>query len=71
MAFNPSPEVRAAADFAKEFGCDRVIIYYTKTNSDEFGYASYGENTAKCGQARRIADKVFDAVGKAIAEVVL
>lgn len=42
MAFNPSPQVRVAADFAKQFGAERVIIYYVLPDG-RYGYASYGK----------------------------
>lgn len=70
MAFNPDPMVRAAADFAKEFGADRVIVWYTKTDG-EYGFASYGEDTKKCGEAKRIAEDTFETMGQTIAAVVL
>lgn len=69
MAFNPDPKVRAAADFAKEFGADRVIIWYTRDNG-EYGYASYGETSRKCTEAKRVAEESFETLGQTIAEVV-
>jgi hypothetical protein len=67
MAFNPSPEVRAAAEFAKRFGADRVIIYYT-TPAGEYGYSSYGRTSKLCASAKRIADRIWDAVSDALGE---
>lgn len=54
MAWNPSPEVAAARDFAKQFGWDRVVILYD--SKGKFGYTSYGATKGLCASARRIAD---------------
>jgi hypothetical protein len=66
MPYNPSPQVRAAGEFAKRFGADKVIIYYT-LSSGEYGYASYGRDGKLCKQAERIAESVWDEMGRAIA----
>ncbi len=69
MAFNPDPKVRVAADFAKEFNADRVIIYYTQSDGS-YGYASYGRNGRLCSEAGRIADRIFQPIGQIIADEV-
>lgn len=69
--FNPASEVRAAADYAKEFGADRVIIFSTKNGSDEYTYASYGDTDIKCEQAKLVAKGLFKLVGRKLAETIL
>lgn len=67
MAWNPSPEVAVARDFAAKFGADRVIIFYT-TPDGKYGYASYGQNRELCGATRKAADAVHDHMGRAFAD---
>lgn len=64
MAWTPTPEVQVARDAAKALtksGCfvDRCVILYT-TEQGQVGYASYGKDSAHCGQARRLADTLFE-----------
>lgn len=58
MAFNPSPEVSLARDYAKKFGKRRVVIFFDDGRG--FGYTSYGETKPLCDSARRIGDYMFD-----------
>lgn len=67
MAFNPSKEVAIARDAAVKLGSKRVVIFYTLP-SGLYGYASYGETSALCKQAKQEADSIFLAVGEAFAE---
>lgn len=67
MAYNPSPKVRDAADFAEKHDVEQVVILYVDRESDEVGYASYGETESLCDQARRLADAAYDAVYDALA----
>ncbi len=64
MAFNPTPQVAVARDFAKKFGADRVVIYFVKPDG-QYGYASYGKTKELCKQAGCVADKTFAAMGEA------
>ena len=65
MAWNPGPEVAAVRDAARRLGEIRkskvrqCIVLYT-TAAGELGVASYGETKAECGEAKRLADKLFD-----------
>ena len=68
MAWNPSPEVAAARDFAKKFGANRVIIFFTLPDGRP-GYASYGTTLALCAEARKIADGVWDEFGQAVTTI--
>ena len=61
MAWNPSPEVAAARDFATKFGADRVVILYT-TASGQIGYDSYGKTKALCKEAAVLGDIAYQAV---------
>jgi len=67
MAWNPSPEVAAARDFGKQFGADRVVIYYTLPDG-RYGYASYGKTKELCKQARTEATSIMGAMGEAFAD---
>ena len=66
MAWNPSPEVAACRDFARQFDADRVVILYT-THDGKLGSASYGETRALCAETKRLADAAYAAVYAAIA----
>ncbi len=57
MAWNPSPEVAAARDFAKKFGYRRVIILFD--NAAAIGFTSYGETSALCASANRIGNELW------------
>lgn len=66
MAWNPTPEVQVARDAAKALTksgrfIDRCIVLYT-TEQGQIAYASYGKDSAHCGQARRLADEAYDRV---------
>lgn len=61
MAFNPSPKVSTARDFARKFDQEMVIIFFVDRDG-QFGYASYGETRTKCNAAKRLADTMFEAV---------
>lgn len=67
MAFNPTPEVRAAAAFAKEFRADHVIIFFVKDDGS-YGYASYGQTAKMCAESKKVADRAFKGMGKLFAE---
>lgn len=58
MAWNPSPEVAIARDYAKKFGQKRVIILFD--DGERCGYTSYGETRALCDSAKRIAEHVWE-----------
>lgn len=66
MAWNPSPEVAAARDFAKKFGAKRVIIMYDM--GDKFGAASYGETKTLCASAKRILEFLWRPFQEAVVE---
>ena len=61
MAFNPSPQVAAARDYAEKFKFDQVIIIGIV--GDAIGYASYGKTPALCGKAKQFADRIFKLLG--------
>lgn len=60
MAFNTSPKVAIARDFAKKFNKKMVIIF--STDDDNFEYASYGETKALCDEAKRLADAASEKI---------
>ncbi len=61
MAFNPSPRVALARDFAKKFDKQEVIILHINREG-KFGYASYGETKALCDEAKKLADICYQAI---------
>jgi hypothetical protein len=61
MAFNPSPKVALARDFAKKFDQKMVIIFHID-GAERIGYASYGKNKLLCNEAKKIADTIFDRI---------
>ena len=61
MAWNPSPKVAAARDYAKKFGKQQVIILAID-KEDKLDYASYGETKPLCSMAKILADIAFDAI---------
>ena len=60
MAWNPSPKVAFARDFAKKFKKQQVIII--SINHDTLEVVSYGETKILCREAKRLADVAYDAV---------
>ena len=60
MAFNPSPKVAVARDFAKKFNKKMVIIFSTDDKNLE--YASYGETKSLCDEAKRLADAATETI---------
>ena len=60
MAWNPSPEVAVARDAAGRLGADRAVIVFTLPDG-RFGYASYGKTRELCANARKLADRLFEA----------
>ena len=61
MAWNPSPKVAAARDFANKFEKQQVIILAIDKDG-QLDYASYGETKHLCDTAKIIADIAFDAI---------
>jgi len=73
MAWNPSPDVQVARDAAKALTksgrfIDRCVILYT-TEQGQMGYASYGKDSNHCGQARRLADAVYERAMEALEDL--
>ena len=67
MAWNPSPQVRAARAAANaiggiyDCGVNHMILLFT-LDGDRIGYASYGSDRTRCGVAKRLADRAFEVV---------
>ena len=62
MAWNPSPEVAAARDYAKKFGQDRVIIITVDHQTGTMGYVTYGKTRALCDDTQRLGEAAYQAV---------
>ena len=61
MAWNPSPKVAIARDYAKKFEQEQVIILAI----DEYNnltYASYGKTKKLCDDTEEIANIAFKAI---------
>lgn len=61
MAFNPSPKVAAARDFARKFGKEQVVIL-SINKTGELEYASYGETKSLCSEAKKLGNIAFDSI---------
>lgn len=62
MAWNPSPKVADCRDIARKWKKHQVIILAIDINANTLEYSSYGETKELCAQAKRLADRAFDAV---------
>ena len=60
MAFNPTPEVAAAREFARKFKKQQVIII--AIDNDTLQVATYGETVALCAEAKKLGDRCYNAV---------
>lgn len=60
MAFNPTPTVAVARDFAKTYSKKQVIILHL--DDEHLGYASYGTTRALCDDAAELADVAYKAI---------
>jgi len=67
MAYNPDPKVALARHMAAHLLADRVVIVYTQPDGT-FGYASYGKNARLCAEARKLADRLYEATAQFFAE---
>ena len=73
MAWNPAPEVAVARTAARSLSGIRkstvrqCVVVYT-TEAGELGVASYGETKRECGEAKRLADKLYDRAMKFYSE---
>ena len=61
MAWNPSPQVAIARDYAKKFNQEQVVILAIDEH-DNLSYASYGKSKKLCDGAEKIADIAFEAI---------
>ena len=60
MAWNPSPKVAVARDYAKQYGKTHVIII--GLDDETLEYASYGATKQKCSEAERLAKLCYDTL---------
>ena len=61
MAWNPSPKVAAARDFAEKFKKQQVIILAIDEDG-RLDYASYGATKHLCSTSKILADIAFNAI---------
>lgn len=57
-----SPQIAAAREIAERFGQDQVIVLMVSRRHGTIRYASYGRTRRLCAEARRIADRAYEAV---------
>lgn len=62
MAFNPSPSVAAARDFAAKFQKHQVIILSINKAQGTMQMDTYGTTKAFCDQAKDLGDVAWDAL---------
>lgn len=60
MAWNPSPQVAIARDFATKFGKEQVVILSIGDGLLE--YASFGKDKSLCDEAKMWGDVAFNAI---------
>ncbi len=68
MAWNPSPKVADAREIARKWNKQQVIIIAVDIHAETLEYASYGETTTLCADAKRLADAAYEAVSNAYGE---
>lgn len=67
MAWNPEPKVADCREIARKWGNkDQVIILAVDRKANTLEYASFGATKELCGQAKRLADRAFEAVSASI-----
>ena len=66
MAWNPSPKVAAARDYANKFKKEQVIIL--SVTGDTLECVTYGKNKPLCNEARKLGDECYNALFKALTE---
>ena len=66
MAFNPSPEIAAARNFAHRFCKEQVIIVGIDRLLGTLAVYTYGQNKALCDDAKIVGDAVYAAAYKAL-----
>ncbi len=62
MAWNPSPKVADCRDIARKWNKQQVIIIAVDLKAQTLEYASYGETTSLCADAKRLADAAYKTV---------
>ena len=62
MPFNASPKVAAARAIAAKFGKNQVVLLMVDLAAGTLETASYGETSALCRDAKRLADAAYEAV---------
>ena len=68
MAWNPSPKVAFARDYAKKFGADQVIIIAIDNRKETMEAVSFGETKSSCAEAKKLADAAYKAIHKALGQ---
>jgi len=66
MAWNPSPKVAAARDFADKFKKQQVIIIALDLEANTLEATTYGETKQLCTATKRLGDAAYDAVMDAL-----
>lgn len=64
MAWNPSPQVAAVRDAAKQLDSPFAVVIYLDKNGSQLGMASYGKTLPLCEQAGKFGEYLLDAAQK-------
>lgn len=60
MAWNPSPKVAAARDFARKY--NKVITIIVSLDTESIEVTSFGKTRRQCDEAKIIGDMLYNAV---------
>lgn len=56
------PRITEAKAIAQRIGADGVIAFAFAFDSDQFGYASYGQDRARCDRMHRVAERIVKLI---------
>ena len=62
MAWNPSPKIADCREIARKWHKQQIIVLAVDLHAATLEYASYGDTTALCADARRLAEAAYKAV---------
>ena len=69
MAWNPSPKVKAAREFARQFNKDKVIILGIDEANGQFELTSFGITKKECVEAKGVADRIYRLINEEMLEI--
>ena len=60
MAWNPSPKVAAARDYAQKF--DKAMVLIIGFSPEGIEVVSFGKNKPLCEEAKKYGDRIVDCL---------